>query len=609
MVKNMDKINDKTIIDILSREKCITDEQRKKIFINADKIKRNLKQVHAVNINGEGKEIEHPVTMIDVVASLRYPYGKNVSGILDEEEIVKIVAKYLKYPFKKIDPLKLELDLVTKTIPHLFALKHLVVPISASNNRLEVVMHNPSDREIIEDLKRVTSMDIKAYMGTKQDILKIVREFFGFKISITAAQNQIARPGLDLGNLEQYTNLSSINELHSNDAHIKNAVDYLFHYAFDQRASDIHIEPRRKETLIRMRIDGVLHTIYSLPKTLHPAITSRIKALSRLDIAEKRKPQDGRIKLAQGSKDAEIRVSTIPVAFGEKTVLRILDPGVIFQDIKNLGFSVKDIDIYKKFINNTYGIILVTGPTGSGKSTTLYSTLGKISSSEKNITTVEDPIEMVHEEFNQIAVQPAVGITFSSIIRYILRQDPDIIMIGEMRDQETAENGIQAALTGHLVFSTLHTNDAPSSITRLVNLGIKPYLIAESVIGIIAQRLVRKICPYCEKEIYPEDELLIAIGADIEKAKSKYGSKIKLKQGSGCTKCRGTGYLGRIGIFEVMEINKEMRQIIGEKSEVNTILIRKKAVQNGMSSLRNDAIDKMFKGITTINEVARITDL
>jgi len=601
--------SDNKILKILFDNQYITESQRKDITRSSNEIRRKLRQIHNVTIGGVTKEIEHPVTMIDIVASMNISCEKTVSGYLDEETIVALVANKMGFDYKRIDPLKLELELVTKTIPHLFALKHLVVPIQKRDGCLEVVMHNPSETEVINDIKRVVGLEIHPFMGTRHDILKTVREFFGFKISITAAENQFARPTLDLGNLEQYTNLSSLNELHTNEAHIKNAVDYLFRYALDQRASDIHVEPRRDNMLIRMRIDGILHTIYKLPRALHAAITSRIKTLSRLDIAEKRRPQDGRIKLSHEKTDIEIRVSTIPVAFGEKTVLRLLDPTVIFQSIEKLGFSKHDIKIYQEMIYKPHGIILVTGPTGSGKSTTLYSSLGTIDTSEKNITTIEDPIEMVHESFNQIAVQPALGITFSSIIRNILRQDPDIIMVGEMRDAETAANGIQAALTGHLVLSTLHTNDAPSSVTRLINLGIKSYLIAESVLGIIAQRLVRKICPYCIKDYPVTKAFLENMGVRVDDRLLSSDQTITLKQGKGCPQCRGTGYLGRIGIFEVMPLDRELRAFIGSSQDANTLVLRKMAIKRGMKTLRQDAIKKMIQGITTHQEVARLTEL
>ncbi|OEU82580.1 MAG: type II secretion system protein E, partial [Desulfobacterales bacterium S5133MH4] len=546
--------------------------------------------------------VDHPVTMADVIASFQLPVAGEKSGALDEERILRALAKHLNIPFKKIDPLNLDLDVVTKTLPRLFALKYLVVPIAITDGSLEVVMYDPTNADVLADVRRVTTLDVVAAMGTKADILKIIGEFFGFKTSIAAAETQLARPSVDLGNLEQYTHLKSIAEIHSSDTHIKNAVDYLFHYAFEQRASDIHIEPKRDHVLIRFRIDGILHTIYKLPKTVHPAIISRIKTLSRLDIAEKRRPQDGRIKLSRQDQDAEVRVSTVPVAFGEKAVLRILDPAILFQGLEDLGFFPRDLMVYHQFLGQANGIILVTGPTGSGKSTTLYSSLAHIASSEQNITTVEDPIEMIREDFNQIAVQPVIGITFASILRNILRQDPDIIMIGEIRDTETAENAVQAALTGHLVFSTLHTNDAPSSIARLMDLGIKRFLIAESLIGVVAQRLLRKICPYCTSALEVDATVLKSLGVDVEGKKT-----VLLKQGKGCLKCRGTGFLGRTGAFEIMTIDEGMKGVITESAGLDILTVKKKALESGMISLRTNAIDKMLKGITTFQEVARVT--
>ncbi|MBW2173902.1 MAG: type II/IV secretion system protein [Deltaproteobacteria bacterium] len=578
----------------------------KSIISKAPEQRRKLTQIEKVKASGlPGQDIEHPVTMVDVVVSLQISLsgkGKK-TGALDEERIVRALTKHLKVPYKKIDPLQLDLDVVTKTIPRLFALKHLVVPVGITDGKLEVVMYDPTDAGVVEDLQRVTTLEVTPAMGTKTDILKIIREFFGFKSSIVAAETQLAQPAVDLGNLEQYTRLKSISEIQSTDTHIKNAVEYLFHYAFDQRASDIHIEPKRDYVLIRFRIDGVLHTIYKLPKAVHPAMTSRIKTLSRLDIAEKRRPQDGRMKLAHQREDAEIRVSTVPVAFGEKVVMRILDPTILFQDLEDLGFSSGNLIMYHQFLKKPNGIILVTGPTGSGKSTTLYSSMAHLANSKTNITTVEDPIEMIREDFNQIAIQPVIGITFGSILRNILRQDPDIIMIGEIRDQETAENAIQAALTGHLVLSTLHTNDAPSTVTRLINLGVKPFLVVESLIGVVAQRLLRKICPFCVSTMEVDATVLKALGAHEEGEGS-----VKLKRGKGCLKCRGTGFLGRTGVFEVMEIDEGMKGVITESEELDIVTARKKALESGMVPLRTNAIDKMLKGITTFQEVARVTE-
>lgn len=349
-----------------------------------------------------------------------------------------------------------------------------------------------------------------------------------------------------------------------------------------------------------MRIDGVLHTVYKLPKNVHSAIVSRIKNLSRMDMAEKRRPQDGRVKTDKGGVEVEIRVSMIPTTFGEKVVMRIMDPDVLFQPLNLLGFTKSDLERYNHFVNSPHGIILVTGPTGSGKSTTLYSTLRQLSTPEVNITTVEDPIEMVHEEFNQIAVQPKVGITFGSILRNILRQDPDIIMIGEMRDLETAQNAVQAALTGHLVLSTLHTNDAPSSIVRLLDLGVPPFLIQATLAGIMAQRLVRKICKYCRKPFKMEAKELKMMGLDVGQT-----GLLKLYRGQGCQRCRGTGYMGRTSVQEVLPYTEAIRKLTTAETSIEAV--RAKAQEEGMVTLRENAINKFLQGITTYQEVLRVT--
>jgi general secretion pathway protein E len=409
-----------------------------------------------------------------------------------------------------------------------------------------------------------------------------------------------AGPSVDLGNLEQYVRLKTGDELPSNDQHIVNAVNHILLYAFDQRASDVHIEPKRDSVLVRMRIDGVLHTVYTLPKKVHNALVSRIKALSRLNMAEKRRPQDGRIKTDKGGVEVEIRISTVPVAFGEKVVMRVMDPDVLFQTLDKLGFSTTDLNRYNQIIGMPHGIALVCGPTGSGKSTTLYSTLRKLAKPEINVMTVEDPIEMVHEDFNQIGVQPAIDVTFGTILRNILRQDPDIIMIGEMRDLETASNAVQAALTGHLVLSTLHTNDAPSSITRLLDLGVQPFLIQATVVGILGQRLVRQICQYCKKPFSMDAEELAGMGIELGRK-----GPVKLHRGKGCIKCRQTGYRGRIGIFEVLPYTESLRKLT--KASVNVEKLREKAREEGMFTLRESAIKKLLEGITTHEEVLRVT--
>ena len=379
-----------------------------------------------------------------------------------------------------------------------------------------------------------------------------------------------------------------------------NAVDYLLSYAFDQRASDIHLEPKRDFSLTRFRIDGVLHNVHTMPKVVHNAVVSRIKMLSRMNIAEKRRPQDGRIKTEFKGREVELRVSMLPVAFGEKAVVRIFDPDILIQDLANLGFSPRESDLLESFIQEPHGIILVTGPTGSGKTTTLYSALRKLSSPDINIITIEDPIEMIYEEFNQIGVQPQIDFTFAAAIRTILRQDPDIIMVGEIRDYETLENAIQAALTGHLVLSTIHTNDAPSSITRLLDLGAPPFLINSTILGIIAQRLVRRVCPYCSKPYDLSAEEQGILGLNIPAS-----SRGKIQIGEGCDKCRWTGYLGRTGIFEVMEMNDRIRKLISQKTENRQI--KTEALKDGMITLHEGAIRKMLDGETTVSEVLRVT--
>ena len=594
-------VNIERVCDILLRNELISPEQKKSIIsqesIQRSKLKRikSIKEKDALSAD----TVDHEITPVDIISSMKINTLSNKEE-LTEEIIMRAIADDLAIPFKKIDPLELDLDVVTKMIAKPFAVKHLVVPIALIDGEVKVAMYDPLNHEALEDIKRVSGIKISPVVSTKTDILKIITEFYGFKSSIVAAEKELVTPLADLGNLEQYMKLKSSREIESNDQHVKNAVDYLLNYAFEQRASDIHIEPKREFGTCRIRIDGILHDIYSLPKAVYPAIVSRIKSLSRLNIAEKRRPQDGRMKVAYEGKEAELRVSTIPVAFGEKVVLRVLNPDVLFQNLEELGLFPMDLITYHSFLKHTYGIILVTGPTGSGKTTTLYSSLRYLSTPEKNITTVEDPIEMVWPDFNQIAVQPQVGITFASILRNILRQDPDIIMVGEIRDLETAENAVQAALTGHLVLSTLHTNDAVSSITRLIDLGVEPFLINATLVGVVAQRLVRRICPNCIESVVLGQDELQSLGITLEQE-----GPIELKRGKGCVQCRKTGYRGRIAIFEMFKITEKVRKLVGRQTSVEEIT--KVARQEGMSTLRENAIRTMLRGVTTYSEVLRVT--
>lgn len=589
------------LVGILRRCGLISPRQEKIIHKKAPVQQEKLAQICRVKRGGfSAQSCDAEITPVDVLASMELEPREGTDGRLDEEAIMRAVAAELGMAFKKIDPLELDLELVTQTIPKSFALKHMVLPVESSLETITVVVYDPFNRQVLEDIERVTQKRVEALISTKSDIIKTISEFYGFKSSIDAADHQMSRPLVDLGNLEQFTRLQSTDEISSSDQHITNAVDHLFTYGFDQRASDVHIEPKRDQTIVRLRIDGLLHTIYRIPKSVHPAILSRIKGLARLDLAEKRRPQDGRIKVERSGKEAEIRISTVPVAFGEKAVLRILDPDILLQDLEGLGFSSADFIKYRKLIEVPNGIVLITGPTGSGKTTTLYSSLRFLASERNNITTIEEPIEMVHEQFNQIAVKPQINLTFANILRYVLRQDPDIIMIGEMRDLETASNAVQSALTGHLVLSTLHTNDAPSAITRLIDLGVQPFLMSSTLTGVVAQRLVRKICPHCEEayRMRVADLAPLPLGKNPEK-------EVELKMGKGCLQCRNTGYLGRTGIFEVLPMSEKLGKLTNRKAPLAEL--QEVASEEGMLTLQQSAVDKMLRGVTTFEEVVRVT--
>ncbi len=591
--------NEPYLLDLLRKHHLLSAEQHEKFVIQKNQQRAKLLRQQQSGLK-PGRAPLPPPDLIDIILSLHFEITSMPGQELTEELIMRQVAKDQDLPFKKLDPLDLDLKTVTKTIPQTFAQKHLILPFAIKNGVLDVAIYDPLNIQVLSEIERANQIKVQPYISTKSDIQKILAEFFGFQTSISAAETNIKGPEVDLGNLEQYVNIASTTEIASSDQHIKGAVDHLFNYAFEQRASDIHIEPKRDKSVIRIRIDGILHTIYNLPKVVHPAIISRIKSLSRLDISEKRRPQDGRIKVSRGGDEAEIRVSTVPVAFGEKAVLRILDPHILFQNLAGIGFSPRDFGVYQDFITAPHGLVLITGPTGSGKSTTLYSTLKNIATPEKNIITVEDPVEMVHEEFNQISVQSSADVTFSTILRNILRQDPDIIMIGEIRDLDTAHYAIQAALTGHLVFSTLHTNDAVSSITRLIDIGVQPFLISSTLLGAMAQRLVRTICPHCAEDFELDASNIAGLGFPCPAT-----GPLTLKRGKGCQQCRGTGYLGRCGIFEIFPMTEAIRKLTN--SNASATMIRDMAIQEGMTPLLTDAWQKIVSGITTYEEAIRIS--
>ncbi|MDR1164356.1 MAG: GspE/PulE family protein [Deltaproteobacteria bacterium] len=551
-----------------------------------------------------GEAFREPLTdPLDFVISLKMPLvGRTAGKLVDDEVLAHLMAKSSGLAYRRVEQRELNIEFITGLLPRTFATRHLVLPLGLEGANLLVGVRHPFCQNVLDDVRRVANKPVVPIIMSQGNLKKILGDIYAFSSSVRGATGQFqggSRLGLDVSNLEQYVKLKSASEINDDDQHIKNLIDLLFAEAFDGHVSDIHLEPKRDHLLVRMRFDGVLHDMYRLPAVIHPAIVSRIKTISRLDIAERRRPQDGRIKIASQGAEAEVRVSTVPVAFGEKVVMRILDPEALFLDLKTMFHNDDDYRKWHDFTSHPHGIILVTGPTGSGKTTTLYSSLRQLATPAVNVTTVEDPIEMVHEEFNQIAVQPKVGITFGSIIRTILRQDPDIIMVGEMRDKETAENAVQAALTGHLVLSTLHTNDAPSAVVRLIELGLEPFLVASTVVGIMAQRLVRRICPNCVDEFVLTGRMALDLGFITQ-------GDLTLKQGRGCESCRNTGYLGRIATVEVMPFSDEMKEAI-LRGDSNALAIKSMARAEGMTTLRENALDLMLAGQTTIQEVLRVT--
>lgn len=517
--------------------------------------------------------------------------------VLDEELILRTLAEHFGLEFKKVDPVETDIEISTRTISESFARKNVLVPIKAVDGELHVLVFNPFRPELWEDMHRVTDLPCRIFLGTRKDILRLIDDFYQFKLSIRAAEREFASSN-NLGDQESRVEVADKADATS-QRHIIKAVDYLLRSAIRERASDIHLEPKRKSALVKYRIDGVLHTMYRIPQIVHQAILSRLKGMSRMDIAEKRRPQDGRVQLVLEEIPTDVRISTVPIAFGEKMVMRLLSSESTLKPLEELGMNKIQQKTYQNFLDQPYGLLLVTGPTGSGKSTTLYSTLKRLADPRLNIITLEDPIEMVVDEFNQIGIQSRIGVTFPSMLRHILRQDPDIIMIGEMRDLETAEQAVQSALTGHLVLSTLHTNDAPSVFPRLQEMGVENYLINSALIGAVAQRLVRTICPHCKmrREISGKDKK--NWGLEKELADVAF-----LWEGEGCPECRKTGYLGRSALFEIVPFDPELKEAVRNRSELWEF--QKIARKKGIRSLFADGLEKVRQGVTTVNEVLRV---
>ncbi len=539
----------------------------------------------------------HP---LEIVAAREYENRLDPGKTLDLETMTLWLAEKAKQEYVRIDPLNINVNAVTEVMSYAFAQRHNILAIDVQDDHVVIASGQPHMYQWEGMLTQtLRERRIKRVVCNPADLTRYQLEFY--TIARSAAKAEEA--GMEVStitNFEQMLELGALKSPEANDAHVVNIVDWLLQYAFDQRASDIHIEPRRDKGLIRFRIDGILHHVYELPSAVNAAVTSRLKILGRMDVAEKRRPQDGRVKTkTQDGQEIELRLSTLPTAFGEKMVMRIFDPDVLLRSFQELGLAGDDYQRWHNMTHAANGIVLVTGPTGSGKTTTLYSTLKQLATDEVNVCTIEDPIEMVEPTFNQMQIQHNIDVSFASGVRALMRQDPDIIMVGEIRDLETAEMAIQAALTGHLVISTLHTNDAPTAISRMLDLGVPAYMIRATVLGVMAQRLVRTLCPHCkvEEEVDEEAWSLLTRPFKVKPPQRFFAPK-------GCLECRDTGYLGRMGIYEILPMSDKVQALV--KNETDLDDVRKAAFAEGMRTLRLSGAQKVGAGLTTVAEILRV---
>ncbi len=545
--------------------------------------------------------VDHP---LELVALQRWRTPGANPQLLTLEFLVEWLAGKLGVPYHHIDPLKIDLAAVTATMSNAYAERFRILPVAVDRMTLTVATAEPFVRSWAAELGQILKLDVKLVFANPQDIRRYLVEFYNLARSMKKA-SETSKGELSLArNFEQLVELGQRGNLDANDQHVVHIVDWLWQYAFEQRASDIHVEPRRDAGLVRFRIDGVLHQVYAIPIPVLNAMTSRIKLLARMEIVEKRRPQDGRIKtVSTTGQEVELRISTMPTAFGEKLVMRIFTPEVLVRDFVELGLTADDRVRWESMIREPNGIILVSGPTGSGKTTTLYSSLKQLATPEVNVCTIEDPIEMIEPAFNQMQVQPVIGVDFATGVRTLLRQDPDIIMVGEIRDRDTADMAVQAALTGHLVLSSLHTNDAPTAVTRLLDLGVPSYLIQSTVLGVMAQRLVRTLCPHCKKPTEPpDDETWRAITAPWRADKPE-----QVMGAVGCLECRMTGYFGRVGLYEIMTMTPALRRLIAPGCD--DARLREQAFKDGMKPLRVSGAMKVAAGVTTAEEVVKVAPL
>ena len=559
-----------------------------------------LKYNEAQGILKNGPASMHTLT---AAAQCKLQSAKAPHHLLTLDWLTEWVARKVNLPFYRIDPLKIDFTSVSDVMSAKYATRFNILPVETTGSTVVVATTDPFNHEWQEEISRISRKEIRLVLANPLEISQYIVQFFSLAKSIKDARKVNTN---DLGlrqNLEQLVELGRSNkQLDANDQHIVNIVDWLWQFAFDQRASDIHLEPKRDMAAIRFRIDGVLHQVYQLPASIMIAMIARIKLLGRIDVIEKRRPQDGRIKTRTADgQEIELRLSTLPTVFGEKMVMRIFDPEVVVKTLPELGFPPKDAERWDTLTKKPHGIILVTGPTGSGKTTTLYTTLKSLATAEVNVCTVEDPIEMVEASFNQMQVQSSIDLGFADGIRALMRQDPDIIMVGEIRDLETAEMAVQAALTGHLVLSTLHTNDAPSAIMRLLELGVPYYLLEATIIGILAQRLVRTLCKYCKT---PDGELPDPVweSLSVEFALPKPAS---IYRPVGCPECRQTGFLGRTGLYELLTVSQPFSKLITKESDIHALRVQ--SIKDGMKPLRIAGAEKIIEGMTTADEVLKVT--
>ncbi|MFT3755584.1 MAG: GspE/PulE family protein [Pseudoxanthomonas sp.] len=540
----------------------------------------------------------HPLVML---ANLKLAAAQPAGSELGLERLTEWLARRVGVPYLRIDPTRVDVAAVTAVVSHPYARRHRILPLAVQPDKLLIATSEPLAQGWRDDLQHMTRRQIDVVMVNPLDLHRYTMEFFGVTRSVRGARDGRGDQTTGLPSFEQLVELGRAGDVNADDHHIVHIVDWLLQYAYEQRASDIHLEPRRDSGRTRFRIDGVLHKVFELPPAVMTAVVSRIKVLGRMDLAERRRPQDGRIKTrSPGGREVEMRLSTMPTAFGEKCVMRIFDPDAAFKSIDQLGFSPQEADGWHALVERPHGIVLVTGPTGSGKTTTLYSTLKRLATPEVNVCTVEDPIEMIATEFNQMQVQHNIGLDFASGVRTLLRQDPDIIMIGEIRDLDTAQMAVQASLTGHLVLSTLHTNDTASAITRLLDLGVPHYLVASTLNGVLAQRLVRTLCRHCKRPhtLDASDwSALLDNGEALPDSITAYAPV-------GCLECRNTGYLGRVGLYELLPISPQLRGLISADMELAGFSRAARGL--GLRTLRRAGLEKVAAGLTTIAEVLSV---